>query len=310
MCRKAPGGPSAIGRRFAAAGTAGRTIGTSSQGQFPLKQPIRLAWHAPIGLPLAGPSLDRYRILRRRDQAIPIKQPGEPGLIDLGKRSLPLSAEQVTRPPAQVCGDGTERTIKKEADVVDERLPAAQRHVAGRAIGIEPSERLSPVAWDAAFEFDDCRALLLKIAPFCREPWAAGGAPSPATRSGLDSWAGLITSGIATVVFGTRGERPLGRDTLNSGAASISTGPSRAVMFCDTQATAGTPKSQRISSARTGSWRRRDPFWIRCSTKPPVADPAGSPGSPAWSSSSAGSSSTTSPRCSVSQSRGSICAGS
>src|SRR5438034_167347 len=79
------------------------------------------------------------------DEPIAVEQPQKAGPIDPGERLVTVAAEQVARPPAERRSMGGP-AVEEEPHIIDETLPAAQRHVSGRAIGVEAREALGPCA--------------------------------------------------------------------------------------------------------------------------------------------------------------------
>jgi hypothetical protein len=79
------------------------------------------------------------------------------------------------RSPVKRRSDGAERAIEKPAHIVDEGEPALRRHVAGRAIGVEPGETISPSARNTAVVLDDRGALFLAVAPVPPSGFRSGG---------------------------------------------------------------------------------------------------------------------------------------
>jgi hypothetical protein len=99
------------------------------------------------------------------DKLVAIEQPQKTGMIDPGKGVLPIASEQVERSPTKRSHLFGPAAIEESTAIIDECLPAPQRHVARWAIGMEPGVALGPRARDAAVMLDDRRAFRLCLAP-------------------------------------------------------------------------------------------------------------------------------------------------
>jgi hypothetical protein len=104
---------------------------------------------APEGVALAGAGLDRRRRCGQLDQFVAVQEPQEPSLIDPREGLVAVATKQVDGSPAELDREVAEGAIEEPTDIVDEVVPAAQRHAGERAVRVEPTEALGPSARNA-----------------------------------------------------------------------------------------------------------------------------------------------------------------
>jgi hypothetical protein len=105
------------------------------------------------------------RVFGQGEQPIAIEQPQKPCGGDPRKWPIAVAPEQVEWFPAERHGHGSKVAIKKPTDVVDEGLPALERHVAGRPIGVGPGKSFGSCVRDITIMLEDRRTFVLGTAP-------------------------------------------------------------------------------------------------------------------------------------------------